>query len=257
MTEGAWIFLSHSHKDFEKVSDVRNVLEGHGHHPLMFFLKCLGDDDEIDGLIHREISARSWFILCESANTKISKWVQAEVQIIKGLQTKTYTVIDLDDPNLDVESELFSISRKASVFLSYSRSDRVFAERIRKELKRHDFGVFSDLEIQAGEDWKVRIESELENAALRGAVLMLLSAESVRSRWQQMEVASAVEIARNQGQRTHILPLYLEGFDVLNQALPVMQRQLMEIQGIDFSRGRFEENMGTLMTALRLFEWRA
>jgi hypothetical protein len=81
MTEGAWIFLSHSHKDFEKVSEVRNVLEGHGHHPLMFFLKCLGDDDEIDGLIRREISARSWFILCESANT-ISKWVQAEVQII-------------------------------------------------------------------------------------------------------------------------------------------------------------------------------
>jgi len=58
MTEGAWIFLFHSHKDFDKVSGVRNVLEGHGHHPLMFFLKCLGDDDEIDGLIRREISAR-------------------------------------------------------------------------------------------------------------------------------------------------------------------------------------------------------
>ena len=185
MTEGAWIFLSHSHKDFDRVSSVRNVLEGHGHHPLMFFLKCLGDDDEIDGLIRREISARSWFILCESANTKISKWVQAEVQIIKGLPIKTYTEIDLDDPHLDVESELFSITRKASVFLSYARDDRVFAERMGAELKSHDFGVFSDLELQAGEDWRVRMESELENAALRGAILMLLSAESVRSQWQQ------------------------------------------------------------------------
>ena len=124
-------------------------------------------------------------------------------------------------------------------------------------MKKHDFGVFSDLEIQPGEEWKVRIESELENAALRGAVLILLSAESVRSQWQQREVASAIEIARSQGRRAHILPLYLEGFDVLDHALPVMQRQLMEIQGIDFSKGRFEENMGILMTTLRQFEWRA
>jgi hypothetical protein len=256
MTEGAWIFLSHSHKDFDRVSSVRNVLEGHGHHPLMFFLKCLGDDDEIDGLIRREISARSWFILCESANTKISKWVQAEVQIIKGLPIKTYTEIDLDDPHLDVESELFSITRKASVFLSYARSDRVFAERMGAELKRHDFGVFSDLELQVGEDWRVRMESELENAALRGAILMLLSAESVRSQWQQRDVAFAVEIARSQARRAHMLPVFLEGFDFA-YAPQAMRRQLMQIQGINFSRGEFEENMAILMAALRQFEWRA
>jgi hypothetical protein len=38
---GAWIFLSHSNKDFEKVREIRNDLEQLGHRPLMFFLKCL------------------------------------------------------------------------------------------------------------------------------------------------------------------------------------------------------------------------
>ena len=41
MSEGSWIFLSHSHNDFEKVREVRNILEVQGHNPLMFFLKCL------------------------------------------------------------------------------------------------------------------------------------------------------------------------------------------------------------------------
>ncbi len=59
MSEGSWIFLSHSHNDFEKVREVRNILEVQGHNPLMFFLKCLNNDDEIDDLITREIEARS------------------------------------------------------------------------------------------------------------------------------------------------------------------------------------------------------
>ena len=41
---GAWIFMSHSHQDYDKVRALRNELEKQGHHPLMFFLKCLNDD---------------------------------------------------------------------------------------------------------------------------------------------------------------------------------------------------------------------
>ena len=148
MAEGAWIFLSHSNYDFDKVREVRNVLEQKGHHPLIFFLKCLSDDDEIDDLIRREIESRSWFILCDSANASKSRWVQEEIRIIKGLPTKTYTQINLDDPLLNLESELFSLTRKASVFLSYSKSDSTLAGKIRDGLRRHDFGVFSDLELR-------------------------------------------------------------------------------------------------------------
>jgi hypothetical protein len=255
MAEGAWIFLSHSHKDFDKVSGVRNLLENKGHHPLMFFLKCLSDSDEIDDLIRREIESRSWFVLCDSVNASKSRWVQAEVQIIKGLQTKTYTKINLDDPALDLEAELFSLTHKATVFLSYSRRDSAFAERIRTYLRRHDFGVFSDLELQAGEHWKARTESELENAARRGAVLVLVSAHSVRSEWQLWEVTEAAGALRGT-RRAHIVPLFLEGFGTLPDAPPLM-RKLMEIQGFDFSSGSFDENMTTLMATLRQFEWEA
>lgn len=37
---------------------VRNILEQQGYRPLMFFLNCLNDDNEIDGLIKREIDSR-------------------------------------------------------------------------------------------------------------------------------------------------------------------------------------------------------
>ena len=42
--QGAWIFVSHSHKDIEKVREIRNELERRGHNPLLFFLKCMDDD---------------------------------------------------------------------------------------------------------------------------------------------------------------------------------------------------------------------
>lgn len=37
---GAWIFVSHSHHDLEKVRQVRNELEQRGHNPLLFFLNA-------------------------------------------------------------------------------------------------------------------------------------------------------------------------------------------------------------------------
>ena len=82
--QGAWIFVSHSHRDLSKVRQVRDLLEARGHNALLFFLKSLGDDDEIDDLIRREIEARTWFILCESDNARTSTWVKRELQIIKN-----------------------------------------------------------------------------------------------------------------------------------------------------------------------------
>jgi hypothetical protein len=39
--EGAWVFVSHSTKDFERVRLVRNALEDSGFRPILFYLKCL------------------------------------------------------------------------------------------------------------------------------------------------------------------------------------------------------------------------
>ena len=61
------IFLSHSHKDVEKVRKIRDILEIIGCEPLMFFLKCLDDDnDKLEDFIKREIDARNIFLYCKS-----------------------------------------------------------------------------------------------------------------------------------------------------------------------------------------------
>ena len=87
-----WVFLSHSNKDYEKVREVRNLLEEQNFRPLMFFLNCLNDDEEIDSLIKREIDSRKRFILCDSPNAQSSKWVQKEVDYIKSKQRYYYTL---------------------------------------------------------------------------------------------------------------------------------------------------------------------
>src|SRR2546430_8848168 len=124
MSEGAWIFLSHSHKDFDKVRGLRNELEMQGHHPLLFFLKCLNDDSEIDDLVRREIEARSWFILCDSQNSRSSRWVQEERKIIDALPSHTSATVNLDDSLFTQTSSISEITKRASVFLSYSHLDR-------------------------------------------------------------------------------------------------------------------------------------
>jgi hypothetical protein len=124
--EGAWIFLSHSSKDWNEVRRIRNFLEEKGHRPLVFFLKCLTDHSELDGLIKREIEARTWFLLCDSQNARESGWVQAEAAFIKELDGKYHETIDLEEA---IETQLERIERlcrRATVFLSYSYMDRAF-----------------------------------------------------------------------------------------------------------------------------------
>ena len=61
----AWIFVSHSTRDLERVRLVRNAIEAANGEPIRFFLKCLSEHDEIDELIEREIRARNFFLLCD------------------------------------------------------------------------------------------------------------------------------------------------------------------------------------------------
>ncbi len=72
-----YVFVSHSHKDLHAVRLIRNYLEQKGAEPILFFLKSLSDNDEITGLIKREIDARIWFIYCKSENAEQSEWLKA------------------------------------------------------------------------------------------------------------------------------------------------------------------------------------
>ena len=117
-----WVFLSHSNKDYEKVIKVRDLLEENSFRPLMFFLKCLNDDDEIDDLIKREIDSRGRFILCDSENARNSEWVQREVEYIKS-KRRVYQTIDIEAPVDKIAEDVLNFKKKSTVYVSHANKD--------------------------------------------------------------------------------------------------------------------------------------
>lgn len=138
-----WVFLSHSNKDYEKVRQVRNMLEEQSLRPLMFFLHCLNDDDEIDSLIKREIDCRTRFILCDSENARKSHWVQKEVEYIKS-QNRICETIDLSKSMDEIMSTLQDFINKTRIFISYNREEYKLAEMVYNRLSQLDFAVYID-----------------------------------------------------------------------------------------------------------------
>lgn len=139
-----WVFLSHSNKDYEKVRQVRNMLEEQSLRPLMFFLHCLNDDDEIDLLIKREIDCRTRFILCDSENARKSHWVQKEVEYIKS-QNRICETVDLSKSMDEIMSTLQDFINKTRIFISYNREEYQLAEMVYNRLSHLDFAVYIDL----------------------------------------------------------------------------------------------------------------
>lgn len=138
-----WVFLSHSNKDYEKVRQVRNLLEEQSLRPLMFFLHCLSDDDEIDSLIKREIDCRTRFILCDSENARKSHWVQKEVEYIKS-QNRICETIDLSMDINEIFAHLQEFINKTKIFISYNREQLQLAKSVYERLLQYDFSVYID-----------------------------------------------------------------------------------------------------------------
>jgi hypothetical protein len=145
------------------------------------------------------------------------------------------------------------------VFLSYGGADRQTAKSIEDSLREDDFGVFSDLQIAPGAAWQAEIESALNSAMTRGAVLVLLSPSSLTSQWQRREIALALQRAEPGARRRNIVPIFLAPPRLIfDEVAPLdVQGILRDIQGFDFSTGEFSENIARLKHWLRSFEWRA
>jgi TIR domain len=250
-SEGAWIFLSHSTKDWDEVRQVRNLLEEKGHKPLVFFLKCLTEHSEVDVLIRREIEARNWFLLCDSENARQSSWVQAEVAYIKGKKEKHHEEIDL---NASLESQIERIDRlckRVTVFLSYARPDLPYARRIKEALVAHDYGVWLDIEaISPGTSWEQEITTAIERAVERGFVLVLLSPSS--SQFMAREIEYALDKARRSAHGANIVPIMIHDSDATQAAMsPAVRSLLGGVQWFDFSRGDFHTNMARLIVDMK------
>ena len=244
--EGAWIFLSHSNKDFEQVREIRNELERRGHKPLMFFLKCLDSDDaRLPELLKAEITARSWFILCDSPNAAASKWVQEEVAMIQGMEGKVFRKVDLSKGLQAELHKLVELSKRATVFLSYVQRDREVADRVRRALLNHDYRAWFDEAIIAGDAWTFAIGTAISNAIKEGFVLLLLSPDSLASEYCRGEIEYALQLAAR-SQRSNVIPVVVA--PIAREALPP---QLANIQWFDLTTGPFEERVEELIRNLK------
>lgn len=222
-----WVFLSHSNEDYDKVRKVRNMLEEQELRPIMFFLKCLNDDDEIDGLIKREIDCRTRFILCDSENSRKSKWVQREIEYIKS-QHKPYEIIDLSKNENEILEQLKEVRRRSKLFISYSRKDQALASHIYNRLSKYDYDVSVDFKsINAGENFVNNIQNEIKSSAENGHIIALLTENGLQSKFVYHEIMCACEYDKvhNPG-RQSVIPV------VIGRDIP---ESLTDLNCIEFS----------------------
>lgn len=243
--EGAWIFVSHSHQDLDKVRVIRDAFEARGHNPLLFFLKCLGDDAEVDSLIRREIEARTWFVLCDSENARDAPWVQSEIKIIKSLAHKVYEVIDLEWDLEDQMARIDRLSKRARVFLSYERSDRAIARRLYDSLLDRDYAVWTDeTNLVSGENWVDAIQRGVRNAMTNGLFVLLLSPAALASPFVQQELEYALELEAQLPGR--VVPVLVSPIDSEMLPVAVRERNWLALTDHNFDRAA-EELIRVLM----------
>lgn len=211
--DSIYIFLSHSHHDYEKVSRLRNLLEEEGFKPLMFFLKAFENpkyEHLLKPIIKEEIDQRQRFILCRSENTKESAWVKFEEDYIKS-KKRAYEIVDLDSPQEVQKNAIRNYRRRSRVFISSQRSLSLNISILHSKLKERGFVPFVDsLDIMPGESFIDTIASNIKKAANDGYVLYLINSDS-RTDWEDRELLYALKFS------ARIVPIWVKGEELNNE----------------------------------------
>lgn len=131
-----------------------------------------------------------------------------------------------------------------TIFLSYSRADRAYAERIAKELRNRSYQVSRDLDdIYPTEEWRGRLADLIVNADVIVFLLSPKSASSPECRWE-------VDLAQKLNKK--IAPIVVE--DVSGAQIPQMLSRLNYIFATE--RDRFENAVNSLCDAISTdIEW--
>jgi len=243
---GNWIFVSHSNTDIVEVRGIRDFFESRGHNPILFYLRSLNDDDHLPELLEREINARNFFVLCDSPNSRRSKWVQEEIRMVKLRPEKVYEEVDL---TRDLESQLHkleALAKRATVFLSYSSRDRQIGTRISTSLRDADFRLL-EFEPSLFEPQMPRLIKEAMN---HGFVLLLVTKQWTTSQFASVEYTQALEEALALEEQTvpqinNLVPVLIEDVGVV----PVAFWRLLT--PIDFRGEDFEWQTRKLILELK------
>ena len=229
----AWVFVSHSNTDIAGVRAVRDELERMGHYPLLFFLKCISADDELDGLIKREIEARNFFLLCDSPSARGSTWVQREVAHIQSLPDRVWRRVDLEADAVAQLRAIRDLSENATVFLSYARVDATTVAPIREALLAAEYRVWSDDSLAPGVRWQEQIEGGVSQAIHDGFVILFITPEALTSPWVRHEIELALDLAtKDPKAKGRIVPVLLRGGPMVYGRVPAAVRS---IQFLDVS----------------------
>lgn len=189
---GGYIFISHSHDDIAIVRQIRNQLEADGFEPLCFYLKCLEDANEIEGLIKREIDAREWFVFVNSPNSIKSKWVQIERAYIRKTDVKKIITVNIENPR-EISEKMRKIAHHLRVFVSYASQDEALADRIQICLEGKDYLVFSPRDAMNAEvKYATAVQNAITEASRDGCVIALITPHFLKSEWVKKELLHAI-----------------------------------------------------------------
>lgn len=190
-------------------------------------------------------------MLCHSRAARRSKWVREEIRLVKALSKKprkNVVVIHLERKVKPELKKLERLAKRATVFVSYAHRDRQIAQRVQDALRRHDFGVWFDEKVAAGEQWADAIHSAIDEAATRGFVFVLLSPNSLASPWCKRETEYVLQLA-GRSERSNVIPVVIAPF-----ARPALPRPLADLQWSDLTTGRFDERVEELIRSLKTRE---
>jgi hypothetical protein len=112
------------------------------------------------------------------------------------------------------------LNQVPTVFISYSRKDKLFIKQLANDLRRQVIGVWYDDRLRAGEAWQQQLTQAIE---VMNVCLLVMSPSSLASK----NVAWEMEQARSMNKL--ILP-------ILHKSCETMPDWLSEIQHIDFTK---------------------
>lgn len=124
-----------------------------------------------------------------------------------------------DDMEFRSIANTFRTTYDTDVFISYSRSDKIIAEKLKKKLESENLKIwFDDGSIKKAEDWEPAIEIGIKNSRLFLPLLTKnVEQESIIPHEYRTEWNIASNLASKMGGRTFIVPFVENGFDFYNQ----------------------------------------
>ena len=128
------------------------------------------------------------------------------------------------------------------VFISYSRSDSILAERLKSSLEAQGLSVWFDKESIKTENWEQAIERGIRRTRLFLPILTSnVEQEAIVPHEYRSEWTIAASLASKMGGRTFIIPFVEKGFDFYN-ALTDLPKAFSDINATWFSsRDELEE----------------